>query len=74
MKTKENKNHLIVECIVSGRFLKIEKESAKFPDGEYIIIDVMSYDYEENSKKLVQLIVIKEKLIAALNKITPKDP
>ena len=74
MKTNKNKSYLRVECQVTGRFLQIEQESAILPKGEFLIIDVMADPNPDDGsiRKIVQLIVIKEELMLALNKTIPK--
>ncbi len=71
---KENiLERLIVECQVSGRYLKFHKKSSNFRTGEFITIDVMAMQIEDNkpSRKICELIVTREDLLEALKHVTP---
>jgi hypothetical protein len=61
-----------VVCRVSGRRLRFHPDSAKFEDGEYITVDVMT-DIETDSgtrrRKLCELIVTREDLVRALDTV-----
>lgn len=65
---------LTVECQVSGRSLKFNKKSAHVAGSEFITVDVfpMQMDDEIEPKKLCELIITREDLLAALELISPE--
>jgi hypothetical protein len=67
---KKKLGDFAVPCMVSGRWIQFSTEgSAKFPDGEYIILNVMTRGANDRPKKLCELIVTREDLQDALDLI-----
>ena len=64
---------LNVECLVSGRYLCFHEKSAVLQDGEFITVDVMAMQMDENKppKKICELIVTREDLMNALKRVSP---
>ena len=60
-----------VPCKVSDRWLKFPSDSSIFDDGEYIIMDVMTTK-DDKHRKICELIITKEDIIEAINRIKPK--
>ena len=74
-KRKNINGPLCVECQVSGRTLQFHEKSHVFESGEFITIDVMAMQMEDDkpARKICELIVTKEDLLEALNHISPKE-
>lgn len=66
---------LYVSCQVSGRALQFHKKSHTFEKGEFITIDVMAMQMEDDkpARKICELIVTKEDLLDALNHVSPVE-
>ena len=66
---------LCVECQVSGRYLRFHEKSDIVQAGEFITVDVMAMQMDEDkpSKKICELIVTREDLLNALKHISPDD-
>ena len=76
--TQRRKNMLgplIVECQVSGRYLKFHEQSDIVNDSEFISVDVMAMPSESDqpSRKICGLIITRQDLLEALNHISPKE-
>lgn len=66
------KNHLgplAVPCQVTMRWLQLPEESDVFPDKEFLKIDVMTSDSEDDPRKLCELIVTRADLESALAQV-----
>jgi len=62
-----------VPCVVSSRWLQFPKESAgRFQEGEFIHMNVMTLDSNENPRKLCELIVTREDLMRVINLVKEK--
>ena len=66
---------LCVECQVSGRTLQFHEQSHVCASGEFITIDVMAMQMEDDkpARKICELIVTKEDLLDALNHVSPTE-
>ncbi|MDU3679697.1 MAG: hypothetical protein E7G07_06700 [Flavonifractor plautii] len=66
---------LCVECQVSGRYLRFHEKSDILKAGEFITVDVMAMQNEENkpAKKICELVVTKEDIMEALKHISPNE-
>ena len=66
---------LCVECQVSGRYLRFHEKSDIVQAGEFITVDVMAMQMDEDkpSKKICELIITREDLMNALKHISPND-
>ncbi|MEA5058978.1 hypothetical protein SDC9_153963 [bioreactor metagenome] len=66
---------LCVECQVSGRYLQFHPNSSNTQKGEFITVDVMAMqtDEEKAPKKICELIVTREDLLEALSHVKAKD-
>jgi hypothetical protein len=66
---------LCVECQVSGRYLRFHEKSDIVRAGEFITVDVMAMQMDEDkpSKKICELIITREDLMNALEHISPND-
>jgi hypothetical protein len=76
--SQRRKNQLgsfVVECEVSGRFLKFHEKSSIFQSGEFITVDVMTFntDNRESPRKLCELVLTRENLMEALKNIVPNQ-
>lgn len=62
---------LCVECQVSGRYLRFHEKSDIVQAGEFITVDVMAMQMDEDkpSKKICELIITREDLMNALKHI-----
>ena len=65
---------LSVECQVSGRCLRFHDQSSILESGEFIAVDVLSMQIEDEKKphKICELIITREDLLEALKHILPK--
>lgn len=66
---------LIVECQVSGRYLKFHEQSDIVNDSEFISVGVMAMPSEsdQSSHKICGLIITRQDLLEALNHISPRE-
>lgn len=76
--TQRRKNSLgplTVECQISGRCLKFHEKSAVVHNGEFITIDIISAQIndDKNPRKICELIVTREDLSEALKQVSPPD-
>lgn len=56
-----------VPCMVSGRYLEFPNKSAgHFGGGEFIPITVMTINEDDQHKKICELVLTREELLAAL--------
>ena len=62
----------IVHCQVSSRRLQFPKYGSKLSEGTFLIIDVMTTTEDEKSRKLCEIVVTKEDLLAVLNHLPEK--
>ena len=62
----------IVHCQVSGRRLQFPKYGSKLKDRTFLVIDVMSTDQDDKVRKLCEVVVTKEDLLAVLNQLPEK--
>ena len=65
---------LTVECQVSGRCLKFHEKSSNLQGGEFITVDVMAMQNEDDkpSRKICELIITREDLLEALKHVSPQ--
>ncbi len=60
----------IVPCQISSRYLKLNKETSIFTEGEFIRMDIMTStldkDLNEKQRKLCEIIITRENLMAVL--------
>jgi hypothetical protein len=72
-KRKNTLGPLTVECQISGRCLKFHEKSSDLRGGEFISIDVMSMQIEDDKAphKICSLIVTREDLLEALRHVSP---
>lgn len=62
-----------VPCQVTGRYLDFSLESTVLEDGEFITVNVMTSDTENEKDRLItKLIVTREDLIEVLERVKPK--
>lgn len=59
----------IVECQVSGRWLQFPEKVSEVGDKGFMVVDVMTLGIDETPRKLCEMILAKEDLIAMLVKI-----
>ena len=66
---------LHVECQVSGRYLQFHEKSDIVQGGEFITVDVMPMQIEDDKpvRRICELIITKEDLLEALKHITPNE-
>lgn len=71
---KNIKGPLCVECQVTDRYLQFYPSSANLVGGEFIFVDVMTTqdDEEKPYKKSCQLVITREDLLAPLKHVHPK--
>lgn len=62
----------IVRCEVSDRWLQMPQHAYEFQDGTYLSIDVMTDKGEGKPRKLCELVLLKEDLLAALGALPIK--
>jgi len=63
-----------VPCQVSERWLKFPAESAgHYGGGEFIFLEVMTFDKNEKQRKLCELVVTREDLLSAINGVKDKE-
>jgi hypothetical protein len=63
----------IVRCEVSGRWLQMPSQAHQFDKGTYLAIDVMTKSGEGKSRKLCELVLLKEDILKAVAAIPVKD-
>jgi hypothetical protein len=59
----------VAPCIVTQRWLQFPETSAALEDGHYMFVDVMTAGDNDTPRKICQLCVSKEDLLAALNQV-----
>lgn len=66
---------LCVECQVSGRYLRFHEKSDVLKAGEFITVDVMAMQNEEDkpAKKICELVITREDIMEALKHISPDE-
>ncbi len=66
---------LHVECQVSGRYLQFHEKSDIVQGGEFITVDVMPMQIEDDKpvRRICELIITREDLLEALKHITPNE-
>lgn len=56
-----------VPCLVSGRWMEFSQEgSTRLPEGEALVVSVMTEGTSEQAKKLCELIVTREDILKVL--------
>ncbi len=70
-KNKQGKNE--VPCIISERWMSFSEESSSISCGEAFFISIMTRRENGEPKKICDLAVTKEELLAALAHVRPKD-
>ncbi|MBM6871367.1 hypothetical protein [Pseudoflavonifractor phocaeensis] len=72
---KNMKGPLCVECQVSGRYLRFHEKSDVLKAGEFITVDVMAMQNEEDkpAKKICELVITREDIMEALKHISPDE-
>lgn len=73
IKYMERKKNMVgegyVSCQVSGRYLKVQGDSALLVAGEFITIDVMTEETKNDMpKKICELIVTREELLRGIER------
>lgn len=63
----------IVECQVSGRWLQFPEKSAEVGGKEFMFVDVMTLGGNEQPRKICEMVLAKEDLIAMLAKINTTE-
>ncbi len=58
-----------VPCEVSGRWLQFPNESQVVDGKELMFVDVMTYDINQNIRKICNLCLSREDILRALNNI-----
>lgn len=61
-----------VPCEVSSRWLQFPDQSTLLNCGELMFVDVMTYDSNDNPKKICNLCISREDIMRALNNVKPK--
>ena len=66
---------LRVECQISGRYLQFHEKSDIVQGGEFITVDVMPMQIEDDKpvRRICELIITREDLLEALKHITPNE-
>lgn len=62
-----------VPCEVSDRWLQFHEDSAYVGNSEFISVDVMTLDSEEQPKKLCHIFISRENILRALKYVKPKE-
>jgi hypothetical protein len=62
----------IVHCQVSGRRLQFPKYGSKLDEGTFLIIDVLSTNENGKTRKLCEVVLTKEDLLAVINQLPEK--
>jgi hypothetical protein len=57
-------------CQVSGRWLQFPTQAHEFKDGTFLAVDVMTRDGDGNSRKLCELVLVKEDLLELLARVS----
>ncbi len=69
---RNDKRQGIVRCQVSDRWLQMPEHAHEFADGTYLSIDVMTDKGEGKPRKLCELVLLKEDILAVLAAIPIK--
>ncbi len=68
---KRTKNKLgprYVECMITNRYLEFPKSSiGHFGGGEFMDVNVMTFDHNDCPRKICGLVLTREQLLAALS-------
>ena len=64
----------VVRCEVSSRWLQFPDTATAFSDGTLMSIDVMTLGEDDQPRKLCELVLSKEDLIAMLDRVQVKSP
>ena len=66
---KNSLGKLAVPCQVSDRWLQFSKISSVLQDGDFVTLEVKTGGYSDRGRKLCELIVTREDLLAALENV-----
>ena len=58
-----------VPCMVSDRWLQFPEKSDRLKGGHFMFVDVMTRADGENARKICQICITKEDLLAALKEV-----
>ncbi|WAC08066.1 MAG: hypothetical protein OS130_02405 [Thermodesulfobacteriota bacterium] len=62
-----------VSCQVSSRWLQFPENATALSDGTYLVVNVMTLTPEEKERKICELVLLKEDLLAILEKLPTKE-
>ncbi|MBA6390967.1 hypothetical protein H4J38_09295 [Colwellia sp. BRX10-3] len=62
-----------LRCEVSERWVKFPKASDKYPNCEYLHLDIMTLGANEKDRKLCEIILDKEQLLKLLSELPVTD-
>jgi hypothetical protein len=62
----------VVHCQVSGRRLQFPKHGSKLKDGTFLVIEVMTTNEDSKVRRLCEVVVTKEDLLAVLKHLPEK--
>jgi hypothetical protein len=75
-KSKERRKNRLgkraVPCLISDRWLQFAKDVHPLKDGDYVFLDVMTRANGEKERKICQLCVSKQDVIAAIEALDAK--
>ncbi len=69
---KASTENISIDCLVSGRYLKLGEEYTVIGDRQYLVIDVMTTNTDWENKKLCELIVDRKELLSILSNMKPR--
>lgn len=70
---RDRHRHRIVECEVSVRWLQFAERIDRHADKDYLRLDVMTRDANEQPRKLCSLVVDSQELVSLLESLPVKD-
>jgi hypothetical protein len=69
-KFQENHGDFAVPCMTTNRWVEFSREgSCRGIEGEYILLHVMTLDANEQPRRLCELVIVREDLLAVLDLI-----
>ena len=67
-----NRRQYKVPCQISERWLQFPLEASPLAGGDFMHVDVMTLGIDENPRKICELVLTKQDLLAVLNQVVTK--
>ncbi len=63
----------IVRCEVTGRWLQFHPRAERYPEGTYLIVDVIEEGTESEPRRLCELVLSREELLSVVGELPVHD-